>query len=167
MNQKFNLNHYLFLLLLGLSIQIASAQNIPPAPSPMRFVNDYVGLLQKEEYLELEEKLKLYADSISTEVTVVIIDNLEGYPAAEYASLLARKWKLGNSEKDNAVLMLVSIKERKIRLEIGLGVEEYIDDEEAIEIINQEILPYFKEGDFLKGLLNSTEKIVQEMQSYN
>ena len=148
------------LLLLFTPFVAPQAQNIPKTPNPIRFVNDYVGLLNKQEHYELEAKLKNYADSTSTEVVIVIIDTLQGATIEKYAYQLVNAWEIGQSDKDNGILMLMAVKDRQIRIELGLGVESYISDEKAKEVIEQEIIPNFGKGEFYVGLDLSTTRLM-------
>ena len=162
-NLKFTLKTSITLLILMISwayISKLEAQNIPNAPNPIRFVNDYVGLLDEQEHYELEVKLKDYADSTSTEVVIVIVDTLQGYTIENYAFKLANTWEIGQSDKENGILMLMAVKDRKIRIELGIGVEHYISDEKAKEVIEQEIIPNFGKGEFYVGLDLSTTRLM-------
>ncbi|MDX2305081.1 MAG: TPM domain-containing protein [Microscillaceae bacterium] len=145
---------------MGISI-FTFAQKIPTAPKPIRFVNDYVGLLSKSEIRELEMKLSDYADSTSSEVVIVIIDTLQGYSIENFSLKLARSWGIGQSDKDNGILILMAVKDRSIRIEVGLGIEAYISDEKTKEVIENEIIPYFKKGEFYIGLDISTTQLIE------
>src|SRR5688572_28683162 len=107
---------------------ILPAQNYPDKPNPPKLINDFGGLLSPEENQLLENKLVTYNDSTSTQITIVIINSLEGMEKAQYATELAEKWGIGRARKDNGVLILISKSDRQIFIATGRGVEEYLPD---------------------------------------
>ena len=96
-------------------------------PKPYGFANDYANVLNSSQRNELEEYLRNIEEKSSVEIAVAIFDSI-GYPIEEYANLLFEKWGIGKKGKDNGILILVSIKERLIRIEVGYGLEGIITD---------------------------------------
>ena len=112
----------LLILLLVVSFVTGIAQTVVPPPNPPRLVNDYAGVLSKEQVAILEEKLVALDDSTSNQIAVVILKTLEGYEVQEYANKLFRSWGIGNKKTNNGVLILASIEDRKIWIEVGYGL---------------------------------------------
>ena len=127
-------------------------------PEPTGFLNDYAHILNQRQKEDLENHLREIENKTSVEIAIAIFDSI-GYPIEEYANLLFEKWGIGKKGKDNGILILVSIKERLIRIEVGYGLEEVITDGIAGEIIRNNIVPYFREGDYYLGLKSAINEI--------
>ncbi|MEJ7779362.1 MAG: TPM domain-containing protein [Daejeonella sp.] len=144
----------LFVLLTSLLF----AQTFPAKPT--RLVNDYTQTLSTDQISSLEQKLVAFDDSSSIQVAVVIIKSLEGYDVADYAVRLAESWGIGGSENNNGVLLLVSLGDRKVTIQTGYGVEGALPDAIARRIIENEITPNFKSGDYFAGINQGTDAII-------
>lgn len=140
-------------ILVGLALIILSsnvfAQNFPAKSN--RLVNDYAGIMSVEEQNALEQKLVAYNDSTSTQLAIVIIESLEGYEVSDYATRLAESWGVGQKEKDNGVMLLVAIADKKITIQTGYGMEGVLPDAICKRIIENEIKPAFKQSRFYEG----------------
>ncbi len=134
------------------------AQTFPAKPN--RLVNDYTQTLSADQISSLEQKLVAFDDSSSTQVAVVIIKSLEGYDVQDYAVRLAESWGIGGSENNNGVLLLVSLGDRKVTIQTGYGVEGALPDAIARRIIENEITPNFKSGDYFAGIAQGTDAII-------
>ena len=154
----------IFLFSLSASAQIEKA--IPDKPSPPRLVNDLTGnFLTPEQVNALENKLKAYNDTTSNQIAIVIVDNLGGYSAGDYATALGRKWGVGNKNFDNGVVLLVSTGggagNRDVFIAPGYGLEGAIPDLTANAIIDNELVPDFKAGNYYRGLDDATDAIIK------
>ena len=146
------LNTFLF---FGLAV---TAQNFPDKPN--RLVNDYTNTLTSNEINQLEQKLVAFNDSTTTQIAVVLIKSLDGYDVADYAVRLAEKWGIGGKENNNGVLVLASLGDRKITIQTGYGVEGALPDAISRRIIENEITPGFRSGQYFNGLNNGTSAII-------
>lgn len=135
------------------------AQAIPDSPKPPRLVNDFANILTSEEVSNLEQKLISYEDSTSNQVSIVLVKSLGGYDVADYSVRLAEKWGIG-SKKNNGILFLLSIEDRKSRIEVGYGLEGKITDAISKRIL-LEIKPYLKEGNYNEALNQATYLIAK------
>jgi uncharacterized protein len=133
---------------------------IPARPSPPRLVNDYTNTLTSAQVQALENKLVAYDDSTSSQVVVVIIPNLGDYDISEYGLALGRKWQVGGKEFNNGVIVVVAKDDRKVRIEVGYGLEGAIPDVTAKSIIDNSVTPNFKEGNYYRGLDQATDDII-------
>ena len=115
-------------------------------------VNDAAGLLTSSTHAELESLLREHEDSTSNQVAVLIVPGLEGESLEEYSLKVAETWKLGRKGKDNGVLLLVARDERKVRIEVGRGLEGDLTDLTCGMIIRHEIVPRFRDGDYDGGV---------------
>ena len=125
---------------------------IPKKPSPPRLVNDFAGMLTPEQVHALENKLVAYNDSTSSQIAVVTVESLEGYEDEEYALALGREWGVGGRDFNNGVIILISKQDRKSRIEVGYGLEGAIPDITAKTIIEHDLTPNFREGNYYRGL---------------
>jgi uncharacterized protein len=135
------------------------AQEIPKAPDPPRLVNDLADVLSESEEQYLEQKLLAWEDSTSNQLAIVLVKNLAGLEVSDYSVQLARKWKIG-STKNNGILLLAAIEDRKTRIEVGYGLEGRITDAVSRRILADELKPEFREGRYLTGLDRATDKII-------
>lgn len=128
--------------------------------APIGFVNDYTNTLSTEERSLLEGKLSNFEKQTSNEVFVVIFNTLDGDSIENFANTLFNKWGIGKADKDNGVLILTSLADRKMRIEVGYGLEGSLTDAQSSWIINQEMKPAFQNGNYFYGLILATDKII-------
>lgn len=148
---------FIFLFLIQ---SFVFAQDIPQKPNPPRFVNDLVGgLLSQGEINQLEQKLKAYNDSTSTQVAIVIVKSVQPYDISEYAVKLGREWGIGQKGKNNGVVFLWAPGDRKIYIATGYGAEGGLTDAYSKRIIEQVVKPNFKQLRYYQGLDEATNSI--------
>lgn len=135
-------------------------KDIVSPSSPPRLVNDFGGMIDANGVQELEAKLLAFNDSTSTQIAIVTVPSLGDYPVEEYGIRLARKWKIGQKDKDNGILILLAKQERKIDIQTGYGVGQYISDIDANRIIRELMVPNFKNGDYFTGLDLATDRMI-------
>jgi uncharacterized protein len=139
-------------------------KDFPEMPNPPRLVNDYANLLSDSEAESLESKLDTYDDTTSTQIAVVIMPVVPGgYEYSDYAERLAEKWGIGHKGKDNGVLIFVASKEHKIWIATGYGAEPFVPDVTAKLIIENYMVPAFRQGNFAKGLNEGTSALMEAL----
>lgn len=148
-------------LLLLLVCNSSAALNIP---QPTGYVNDNARIISSTVELKLEQFLKDFEKSDSTQITVLTIPNLDGEVLEEYSLKVLEKWKIGQKGLDNGALLLVAKAERKIRIEVGYGLEGQLTDLLAGRIIDNEISPKFKQGDFDGGIVSGVVGIAEAVR---
>lgn len=154
------------IILTGLVIlaQISFSQEIPDPLYPPRLVNDYTGILKEHQFRHLEQKLVSFDDSSSTQIVIVMVRTLNGLTKEEFADMIGQKWGVGQKGKDNGIVILVKPKyaeERgEARISIAYGLEGVIPDAIASRIVNNEMLPHFREGDYFTGLDKATTTLM-------
>jgi uncharacterized protein len=109
----------------------------------------------------LETRLRAYKDSTSNEIAILIISSLDGEPIEEYSLRVVEKWQLGDKEKDNGVLLMISVNDRKARIEVGYGLEGVLTDALCNRIIRNEIAPNFRKDDYDGGVTAAIDAIVK------
>jgi len=150
----------LFLLsFFSLIFAFAFAQDFPEKPSTL--VNDYSGVLSATQKQSLESKLVAFDDSTSTQISIAIVKSVGDYDINEYAVELGRKWGVGQSGKNNGIMIVVAVGDRKISIQTGYGVEGALPDVYAKRIIENDIKPLFKAGDYYGGLDAGTTSIIK------
>jgi len=132
-------------------------------PNYSAYVNDYAGVLQSGSKTQTEDLIAKAEKDTSCEIAVAIVNSLEGISIEEYAVTLFEKWGVGKKKEDNGVLLLIAIEERKLRIEVGYGLEGTITDLEAGNIINNIIVPKFKQNDYSSGVYDGVVAIVNQI----
>ncbi|MDA0314990.1 MAG: TPM domain-containing protein [Bacteroidetes bacterium] len=135
------------------------AQDFPAAPNPPRLVNDFTGTLSATEVDQLEQKLLAYSDSTSTQVSIVLLGSVGPYDISDYAFQLGEQWGIGGKGKDNGILILAAIDDRKVFIATGRGMEGVVPDALAKRIVTNKILPNFKMQEYYQGLDQATDVI--------
>ena len=150
----------LLLIFLLLFAKHVGAQKIFDKTNPPQAVNDFGNFLEPFQKEALEQKLRNYNDSTSSAIVIITVPDLQGYDIAELSLKYLREWKPGTAAKDNGVIILVSKAERKARIETGLGMEGVLPDILAKQIIDDRMVPYFKENDYYRGFDNAIDAII-------
>ncbi len=130
-------------------------------PKVDQYVNDFTNTLSFNEWKSIETMLKRYEDTTSTQIVVLMIDSLKGASIEDYAVSVFEKNKIGQAKKDNGVLLVIAKDDRKIKIEVGYGLEGVLTDVVCEEIINKEIVPQFQESNFYGGILTGVTSIIE------
>jgi uncharacterized protein len=145
------------LLLLGLAVLPALAEK--PVPFLSGRVVDEAAMIPADARRRIEDKLAAFEQRTGDQVVVLTVDSLDGEPIEDYSVRVAQTWKLGQKGKDNGVLLVVAKQDRKIRVDVGYGLEPTLTDLETGRIIDL-MRPDFQKGDFGAGIEHGTEAIL-------
>ena len=141
------------------------AQDFPEPMRPRRIVNDFTQLFSPQQQRMLEEKLRHFNDTSSTQIAVVTVASLDGYEPSDYAQRLAEKWGVGQRGKDNGLLVLVkpktSTERGEVAIAVGYGLEGVIPDVVASRIIRNEMIPEFQQNHYFEGVCRATDVLMQ------
>ena len=140
----------------------ASAQ--PQFPELTGRVVDNADLLSSEEEAALTAKLEALETQSQRQLVVATIPDLQGYDISDYGYQLGRAWGLGDAQRNDGALLLVAPNDRKVRIEVGYGLEGYLTDALSALIIQNQILPRFRDGDFPGGIEAGTDAIIAQLQ---
>ncbi len=151
------------LLLWAAIFGILSAS--PSFPVLTDRVVDTAEILTSHEKSTLIAKLKAHETNTSNQIVVVTLTDLGGYDIADYGYQLGRHWGIGQKGKDNGVLLILSKNDRKVRIEVGYGLEGALTDARAHTIIQNEILPNFKKQKFFQGLDQGANAIIASINN--
>lgn len=119
---------------------------------PKKLVQDYAHVFDAMQLNDLERKLVAYNDSTSTQILVLTVESLDGYPLETFANEIGENWGVGTKGKDNGVVIVLSEKDRKITIRTGYSAQIYLPPSVNKSIIDQVIIPYFKKGDYAGGI---------------
>lgn len=153
---------FLFSYLLFSFLPVLSALEIPERPEG--YVNDRAGLLSASAKPVLENQLRSFEDKTSNQVVVVTFPSLEGQSLEDFSMRLAEAWKIGQKGRNNGVIFLIFRDDRKMRIEVGYGLEGVFPDLVAGQIIRQVVVPYFRKGDTSGGIVAGVNAILQATQ---
>jgi uncharacterized protein len=142
----------------------AGDEVLPEKPNPPKLVNDFTNTLSLSTIDLLEKQLVKFSDTTGNQIAVVLVNSLDGIPVEDYAYALARKWGIGKSNNDNGVLLLVAKNDRKVRIEVGSGLEGALPDIVAKEIIRTDIAPNFRNGNYDAGVIAAVNDISKATQ---
>lgn len=152
-------------LLFLLFVLCSQAQDFPEPMKPRQMVNDFTRLFSSQQKQALEQKLRNFNDTSSTQIAVVTVPSLQGYDPNDYAQRLAEKWGIGRQGKDNGLLVLVKPKSQRekgqVAIAVGYGLEGVIPDAIASRIIRNEIIPAFQQGNYYTGINKATDVLMQ------
>ena len=140
--------HALFILFVGFGLSIASAD----VGKPTGFLNDRAGILDADEKTAIESKLKAWKESTSNEFAVLIVNSTDGESHQAYSFRVAEEWAIGDKEKDNGILLLIAIKDRKFYMQVGEGLEGVLPDAKVGQLINNILPSHFRSGDYAGGI---------------
>lgn len=132
-------------------------------PTPTGYVNDTSNILDPEVKSSLEELLVEFEKTGRGEIAVLTIPTTKPYTIEQYGIELGDEWKVGDSEEDNGVILIVATEDRQVRIEVGHGAEAYITDTRAGHILDQAVVPELRTGDWNSGITNGVELIIGQM----
>jgi len=137
---------YFLVFLVSLSTVVFAQREVPPLAN--RRVHDLDTILSQQAIRYLEESLRQFEDSTSNQIAVLTVPTLEGESIDQFGIRVADAWQLGTGKNDNGVILLVAIQERKMRIEVGQGLEGPLPDAICNRIIRNELAPAFRRQDY-------------------
>ncbi len=159
-NIKIILKVFLCFLFLVAGASVVSAEKLEDLKVD-KFVNDYANIIENNTELELENKLRIFFASSTHQIVVVTVNNMSGDYIENYSIKLAQMLKAGSEKNDNGVLLLVSKDDKKLRIEVGYGLEGVLTDAKSANIIRSIITPEFKNNNYTEGIKAGTEEIIK------
>lgn len=165
--QKYRLNKIIIFLILLFLVFIPNKVYAIKSPTSSFYVNDYANVLSEdiEDYI-IEKGVKLY-NADGTQIVVSVVDSLEGLSIEEYALEMFRSFGIGDKEKNNGILILLSIKDREVRIEVGYGLEGIINDGKVGRIIDNYMIPSFSNDNWEDGITKGYDAIYAEIVNKN
>lgn len=155
MKKKSFLSSLLILIFMLLFSITAKASPQIPSSTPYKYINDYSNIITNnysEKIVSIGRELE---NKTGSQAVIVVVDSTEGVPIEDYSIKLFRDWGIGESEKDNGLLILVAVKDRSWRVEVGRGLEGVIPDALSNRVMESLAKPSFEDGNYGDGILNS------------
>lgn len=150
-----------FALLAVLCLIVPALAAEPKFPVLTGRIVDGAGLLDSSTRARLEGQLAAHEEKSTDQLVVVTLPDLQGFEIADFGYRLGRFWKVGQKEKNNGALLIVAVKERKVRIEVGYGLEGQLTDALTRVIIETAIVPRFKAGDFAGGITAGVDAMLK------
>lgn len=149
------------LLMVVALVPAAAAQSLPALTKP---VNDFAALIDDASSREIDRRIRALESRTRDAVVVVTVETIEPFGSIEdYAVKLFEQAGIGQRDKDNGLLIVVAKNERQVRIEVGYDLEEFVPDGYAGDVIRQQFLPAFRQGDYGAGLLAGTTRIINRI----
>jgi uncharacterized protein len=155
----------LCLVLVSAFISSVQAENLVAVPPLQTRVTDLTGTLSTSENAELSKILADYEKEKGSQIAVLILPSTRPETIEQYSIRVAEQWKIGRKGVDDGVLLIVAKEDRKLRIEVGYGLEGVLPDAKAKDIIDEVIVPYFKNGDFYGGVKIGVETIIATIRN--
>ena len=137
-------------LLAGGAAGVPATETLPPPPTA--YFNDYAGLLPAADAQRLDAKLRQFAEQTSTQVVVAVFRSLPSPSLEDFTVRTAQSWRVGRKDWDNGAVLFVFVDDRKMRIETGYGLEGALPDQLAGRILDEQVRPRFRAGDWAGGL---------------
>ncbi|MEX6690611.1 TPM domain-containing protein [Danxiaibacter flavus] len=149
----------LLILILLVTAGMVFSQQVLKKPVPPRLVNDEANVLSPEQKDILERQLVALDDSTSNQIAIVTIPTLGDVPIEDYAVKLFREWGIGNKKTNNGILILVAVQDRRMRIEVGYGLEGAIPDVVTKNIIESDLAPNFRQQNYYRGFVEAISSL--------
>jgi uncharacterized protein len=146
-------------LLLGLALA-AAAQDLQPVPKLAAHVTDLTGTLTAGQQTALEQKLSAFEAAKGTQLAVLVVPTTQPEEIEQYSIRVAEAWKIGRKGVDDGLILVVAKDDRTLRIEVGYGLEGIIPDSLAKRVIDERIVPRFREGDFYGGVRDGVDQLI-------
>ena len=154
------------LLAMSLFTSPAAASTPEPPAVPQDYVVDLAGIIRDDVRNRLDAYLSELERKTTAQVLVLTIQSLDGEDIEGFSLRTAEKWKLGQKGKDNGLLIVVAVKDKKYRLEVGYGLESVLPDSLVGSIGRDYLVPYFRRGDYSTGIFTATLAVIQTIASH-
>ncbi|MEM9501751.1 MAG: TPM domain-containing protein [Pseudomonadota bacterium] len=151
----------LALITLAISAPLAAQPEFPPLSGR---VVDNADIIPADIEAQLTAQLETLETQSQRQLVIATVPDLQGYDIADYGYQLGREWGIGDAERNDGALLIVAPNDRKVRIEVGYGLEGYLTDALSALIIQNQILPLFREGDMPGGIVAGTSSIIQQLQ---
>jgi uncharacterized protein len=149
------------ILIAALTIGVSTAFAAPVKPD--KYFTDYAGVVSQEQAYSLNEKLANLEKETTNQFLVVVYPSLNGNVLESFTVDACKSWGVGQQDKNNGMVLFVFPHDRKMRFEVGYGLESVITDSQASSIIRNKIAPYFKAGDFYAGINSGVDSVIQSL----
>lgn len=145
-----------------LLVQNASFAATPEPPArPANYVNDFAGIIDDPQEVQMNAYLKELEQKTTVQIMVLTVQSLDGEDIAGFGLKMAEKWKPGQKGKDNGAIIIVALKDKKYRIEVGYGLEGVLPDGFVGSVGREHMVPHFRKGDYTGGLFSAVTAMTQ------
>jgi len=144
-------------LLLPAAVCAESSDELLNRLVPQGWVSDFAGIFTPSNRAALDNRLKEVQDKTTAQIFVVTLKSLEGGEINDFANRLFQKWKIGQKGKDNGLLLIMAVEDRKVRIEVGYWLEGALPDAKTGRILDEQVIPWFKNGQIAEGLTHGAD----------
>lgn len=130
-------------------------------PTPTGFVNDFAGVLNQSARTQLDARLQTFERQTTTEIAIAILPTLDGRTIEDVSVRLFEQWRIGKRDKNNGILIVVAVRDHRVRIEVGYGLEGKVPDAQAGRIIREVMAPRFRDGDYAGGLNAAVDQLTR------
>ncbi len=155
---------FLFVIAAAVLLFVVTARALPSHTGSF-YINDFANILNQETKDYVFSSSKILDEKTTAQIVVVTVESLEGQPLDDYAVNLGNQWGIGSKEKNNGLLILLALKERKVKVEIGRGLEGKMNDAKAGRFLDNYAVPYFNENNWDEGIKALYSVILSEVYS--
>jgi len=154
---------YLFLFIILFCSLTNSYTKEPVYPEPTGYVNDFANILSPLQESQLTTLITQLEEKTSAQIAIATLETTEPLSIDDYAVQLFTRWAVGQEGKDNGILIVVAVKDRKVWIEVGYGLEGMVPDAFASEVYREELVPAFRRGDYGVGLFKATSRLADRI----
>ena len=154
---------FLLVLVASFFASVAASATPPSFPTLTGRVVDQANVLSPQATTELDKKLQLLEAQTSRQLVVVTVPSLQGLEIEDYGYQLGRAWGIGEKKRDTGVLLIVAPNERRVRIEVGYGLEGVLTDALSSVILQEQVLPKFRTGDMGGGVLAGADELISQL----
>ncbi len=148
-------------------VKPSRSQNNNQSPQPVGLINDFGHLLTDEQNRVLTAKAAEFEKRTTVQLAVLTVETISPYSTIEpYATELFNQWGIGQQGKNNGLLLLVAIKERQVRIEVGRGLESTLTDAKCKEILQTQVSPFLRAGDYFRALQNGMDAMINIIEQH-
>ena len=158
---------FLLVLVASFFASVAASATPPSFPTLTGRVVDQANVLSPQATTELDKKLQLLEAQTSRQLVVVTVPSLQGLEIEDYGYQLGRAWGIGEKKRDTGVLLIVAPNERRVRIEVGYGLEGVLTDALSSVILQEQVLPKFRTGDMAGGVLAGADELISQLSLPN
>ena len=150
-------------IVLAVTLCLAAAAEVAYQPTAQFFVNDFADVLSAQAEQEIVELGRALQQQTGAQAVAVTVPSLDGQSVEDYAIDLANSWGIGQAEEDNGVLILIAVEERKLRIEVGLGLEGTLPDGKTGRIMDEYMTPSLRQNDYSTGMLEGYKAVASQI----
>jgi uncharacterized protein len=163
-HSTFRVSLWLRAAFVALALLAPAAHGLDIPPPPAQWYNDTAALLNAQQAQELNDKLRNFEQASGAQFIIYVFPTLGAEAIEDFTIRCAEKWKVGNKKYDNGLILFVFVQEKKVRIEVGYGLEGTVTDAYSSRVIREQIAPYFQKADYAGGLNAAADALIAKIR---